>query len=70
MSFNPQILLDIIKTPMPYGKYKDRKICDLPIHYLEWFARQGFPKNKLGVMLETIYEIKLNGLDDLLKPLK
>ncbi len=55
---------------MPYGKYKDRKICDLPIHYLEWFARQGFPKNKLGVMLETIYEIKLNGLEDLLKPLK
>ena len=55
---------------MPYGKYKARKICDLPIHYLEWFARQGFPKNKLGVMLETIYEIKLNGLEDLLKPLK
>jgi uncharacterized protein len=70
MEHNPQILNDIVKTKMPFGKYKGTLICNLPISYLEWFQRQGFPKNKLGMMLQTIYEIKLNGLDRLLEPLK
>lgn len=70
MSFNPQLLLDLVQMKMPYGKFKGRVLCDLPINYLEWFARKGFPEGKLGVLLETIYEIKLNGLEDLLKPLR
>ena len=63
-------LLDAINQTMPFGKYKGTLLCDLPVFYLEWFKRKGFPKGKLGVLLETIYEIKLNGLEDLLKPLK
>lgn len=55
---------------MPFGKYKDKMICDLPESYLVWFKQQGFPKGKLGMMLETMYEIRLNGLEYLLKPLK
>ena len=55
---------------MPFGKYKGKLLCDLPVSYLEWFAREGFPKGKLGMQLQTIYEIKLNGLEYLLKPLK
>jgi len=55
---------------MPFGKYKDRLLCDLPVYYLEWFQRKGFPEGKLGVLLETIYEIKINGIEDLLRPLK
>ncbi len=55
---------------MPFGKYKDRLICDLPIAYLEWFARKGFPKGRLGILLETMYEIQLNGLSHLLITLK
>lgn len=55
---------------MPFGKYKDVFICNLPVFYLEWFQRKGFPKGKLGVLLQTMYEIKLNGLDYLLDPLK
>jgi len=70
MQHNAQILLDIIKTPMPFGKYKGRLICDLPVSYLEWFQRKGFPEGKLGMLLRTIYEIKANGLEDLLRPLK
>jgi uncharacterized protein len=70
MEHNPQILNDIVKTKMPFGKYKGTLICNLPVSYLEWFQRQGFPNNKLGMMLQTIYEIKLNGLDRLLEPLK
>jgi uncharacterized protein (DUF3820 family) len=64
------ILLDIVNTKMPFGKYKDWLICNLPESYLVWFKQQGFPKGKLGMMLQTMYEIKLNGLEYLLKPLK
>ena len=55
---------------MPFGKYKDYFLCDLPVSYLEWFQRKGFPRGKLGVLLGTIYEIKINGLTYLLTPLK
>ncbi|MDB5249805.1 MAG: hypothetical protein JWQ40_4199 [Segetibacter sp.] len=67
---NPQILLQLVSMKMPFGKYKDTTICDLPVSYLEWFQRKGFPKGKLGVLLATIYEIKINGLTQLLEPLK
>ena len=67
---NPQLLIQLVQMKMPFGKYKDRTLCDLPVEYLEWFQRKGFPKGKLGVLLETLYEIKINGLEDLLRPLK
>lgn len=67
---NAQILLQLVQMKMPFGKYKDRLLCDLPVSYLEWFSRKGFPKGKLGVLLQTIYEIKINGLEYLLQPLK
>lgn len=64
----PEILQEICTTKMPFGKYKDTILADLPISYLEWFNRNGgFPKGKLGMQLATLYEIKLNGLDDILK---
>jgi uncharacterized protein len=65
-----EILLQLVTYKMPFGKYKDRLLCDLPEYYLAWFKRQGFPKGKLGMLLETMYEIKLNGLEYLLIPLK
>jgi uncharacterized protein (DUF3820 family) len=55
---------------MPFGKYKGTVLCDLPVSYLEWFAREGFPPGKLGMMLATIFEIKTNGLMYLLDPLR
>ena len=70
MQPNPDILVQLVRMKMPFGKYKDRLLCDLPVSYLEWFKREGFPKNKLGQLLETMYEIRLNGLEDLLTPLK
>ncbi len=65
-----ELLLQLVKMSMPFGKYKDKLLCDLPVSYLEWFQRNGFPKGKLGMLLQTIYEIKINGLEDLLIPLK
>ncbi|HPF97331.1 MAG: DUF3820 family protein [Flavobacteriaceae bacterium] len=67
---NPEILLELTKTKMPFGKYKDRVLSDLPVYYLEWMASKGFPKGKLGMQLATVYEIKTNGLDELLWKLK
>jgi uncharacterized protein (DUF3820 family) len=67
---NPQILKDLVTMQMPFGKYKGRILCDLPETYLVWFHEQGFPPGKLGEMIGTLYEIKLNGLEYLLKPLR
>ena len=69
-SSNPDLLLQLVKMPMPFGKYKHYLLCDLTVAYLEWFKRKGFPKGKMGILLETIYEIKINGLEYLLTPLK
>jgi uncharacterized protein (DUF3820 family) len=68
--FDKRILFELARRRMPYGKYKDRLLCDLPEPYLVWFAGQGFPQGELGVLLRTLYEIKVNGLEGLLKPLK
>ncbi len=68
--FNPEILTDLIKVKMPFGRYKGTVLSDLPVSYLEWFQRQGFPAGRLGMMLATVYEIKLNGLEDILYQLK
>ena len=67
---NPELLLELVTMKMPFGKYKDKILCDLPVSYLEWFHREGFPRGKLGMLLATIYEIKINGLEELLRPLK
>jgi uncharacterized protein len=69
-SLNSDVLLELVNTRMPYGKYKDRRLCDLPEPYLVWLHRKGFPTGKIGMLLAAIYEIKLNGLEYLLKPLK
>ncbi len=65
-----EILKEICIVKMPFGKYEGSILADLPISYLEWFHRNGMPKGKLGMQLSTIYEIKLNGLTDLLTPIR
>lgn len=67
---NPEILKEICIMKMPFGKYQGTVLADLPISYLEWFQRTGMPKGKLGMQLATIYEIKLNGLTELLIPIR
>ena len=67
---NPQILVELVSERMPFGKYKNRILCDLPESYLVWFHRKGFPPGKTGMLLSALYEIKLNGLEYLLKPLR
>lgn len=60
----------LVTTPMPFGKYQGRMIADLPGDYLNWFARQGFPRGDIGRLLALMHEIDHNGLSDLLEPLR
>ena len=66
----PELLKDIVTMKMPFGRFEGTLLSDLPISYLEWFKRKEFPKGKLGVLMETVYEIKLNGLEEILWKLK
>jgi uncharacterized protein len=70
LKLDPQTLMELANTPMPFGKYKDRLLCNLPEPYLVWFHQKGFPSGKIGVQLSAMYEIKVNGLEYLLQPLK
>jgi len=60
-------LLEAINQVMPYGKYKGRQLLDLPEPYLVWYHGKGFPQGKLGAQLALIYEVKLNGLEGMLR---
>lgn len=64
------VLIELAHTKMPFGKYKNRYLIDLPEHYVVWYHSKGFPKGKLGDMLTQIYEIKLNGLEELIRTIK
>ncbi len=66
---NSQEILEAVNQIMPFGKYQGRKLLQLPEPYLVWFHQKGFPDNKLGHQLALIYEIKLNGLETIFKPL-
>ena len=67
---NPEDLQRLVTDTMPYGKYKGRVLADLPGNYLNWFAREGFPKGELGRLLQLMQEIDQNGLSQLLAPLR
>jgi len=67
---NPEDLLVLVTRRMPFGKYEGRLIADLPGHYLNWFARTGFPKGEIGRLLMLMQEIDHNGLKPLLDPLR
>ncbi len=67
---SPEILLKLLKTRMPFGKYENCLLIDLPEPYVVWFSQKGFPKGQLGEMLRILYEIKLNGLEYLFEPLR
>jgi len=64
------LLVKLAKTQMPFGRYKGRLLIDLPRPYVIWFAKKGFPEGELGRMLNILYEVKMNGLEYLFKPLR
>ena len=67
---DPAELLKLARYRMPFGKYANRLLIDLPEPYVVWFANKGFPEGELGRMLRIIHEIKINGLEYLFEPLR
>jgi len=68
--FPPEYLKLLVTTAMPFGKYTGRPIANLPEAYLVWFKGQGFPAGRLGQLMALMLEIKLNGLEPILEPLR
>jgi len=67
---NSDDLIALAQMRMPYGAHKGKLLIDLPEHYVVWMAGEGFPSGKLGEMLQTVYDIKVNGLEYLFTPLR
>jgi len=65
-----QFLLKLANTKMPYGKYEGRYMIDLPEYYVVWYRNKGFPKGQIGEMLATVYDLKVNGLEELMRKLR
>lgn len=70
MDNQKQLLIKLAHAKMPFGKYEGRYLIDLPEHYIVWYHNKGFPKGQLGEMLGLVYELKLNGLEELVRNIK
>lgn len=70
MNPNQDLLIKLAHTKMPFGKYEGRYLIDLPEHYIVWYKQKGFPKGQLGQQLELIYELQLNGLEELVRNIR
>lgn len=65
-----QFLIDTANMRMPFGKYKGTYLIDIPEYYMVWYKNKGFPKGKLGDMMGLVYELQLNGLEDILRKIR
>lgn len=70
LEFKKENLVKLAQMKMPYGKYTGRNLVDLPEHYIVWFDKNGYPEGEIGLLLKELYEIKLNGLEFLLRNMK
>jgi uncharacterized protein (DUF3820 family) len=70
MNTQQQILIQLAHAKMPFGKYEGYFLIDLPEYYVVWYSQKGFPNGRLGEQLKLIYELKLNGLEDLVRNIK
>jgi uncharacterized protein len=69
MKFDETFLIRLVHARMPFGRFKNRYITEIPVFYLEWLNRKGFPKGDLGQFLSTMHEIKINGLENIIQPI-
>lgn len=70
MNPDPEKLLELAYSRMPFGKYKDRFLSDIPEPYFVWFRQKGFPPGKLGQHMEQVFELKVNSLEGLLRQIR
>jgi len=67
---NKDFLKKLAHTKMPFGKYKDRYLVDIPEAYYTWYKQKGFPPGLLGEQLQSMYEIKINGLEEIIRQIR
>lgn len=70
MDKNQQKLIDLAHTKMPFGKYEGFYLIDIPEYYIVWYRNKGLPNGTLGEQLQLVYELKLNGLEDLIRNIR
>ena len=70
MNDQQKLLIKLAHAKMPFGKYEGYYLIDLPEHYVVWYSQKGFPKGALGEQLQLVYELKLNGLEQLVRNIK
>ncbi len=70
MQFDPEKLIELAHYKMPFGKYKDEYLVNIPEPYFVWFKQKGFPEGKLGRLMQEMFEIKRNGLEDIVRKIK
>jgi uncharacterized protein (DUF3820 family) len=70
MNQDQKKLIELAHAKMPFGKYEGRFLIDLPEYYVVWYSNKGFPKGTLGEQMQLVYELKLNGLEDLIRNIK
>jgi uncharacterized protein (DUF3820 family) len=63
-------LIELAHYKMPFGKYKEQYLVDIPEYYYVWFKQKGFPEGKLGRMMIQMHDIKINGLEELIYRIK
>ena len=70
MEQDKEFLIATAKMKMPFGKYKGTYLSDIPEYYMVWYKNKGFPDGKLGKMMGLVYELKLNGLEPILRKIR
>lgn len=70
MNSQQELLIKLAHTKMPFGKYEGYFLIDLPEYYVVWYHNKGFPKGQLGEQLQLVYELKLNGLEELVRNIR
>ena len=70
MKLNSKHLEELAHAKMHFGKYKSHYLSDIPEYYLIWYKQKGFPKNKLGQQMQEVLELKVNGLEDILRKIR
>lgn len=66
---NREEFIQLANMKMPFGKFKGLFLVDVPEPYYVWYRSKGFPQGKLGKQMQLMYEIKVYGLEDLIRPL-
>ncbi|PSU34049.1 DUF3820 family protein [Photobacterium lutimaris] len=68
--FDKEKIIKLANVKMPFGKYAGRVIIDLPEEYLLWFQKKGFPEGELGLLMALALEMKIEGLESVIRPLR